>query len=155
MDLVGQNWTWTACGLLIVAFLLFAWILSSVNPTPARAFKRYVCAPMPQSVQNIVRAPQVNADGLMSKGSLLPPVRGPARRCTRRQHRGVLAAIRTLVAQTGRSFLLLAWLAEQGSCASKDGRRGAPTLPASRSTEQLRRRRPPTSEPRGGPSRNP
>jgi hypothetical protein len=46
--------TWTVCGLLIVAFLLFAWILSSVNPTPARAFKRYVYAPMPRSVQNIV-----------------------------------------------------------------------------------------------------
>src|SRR5688572_7335555 len=42
------------CGLLVTAPLLFVWILSSVNPTPARAFKRYVYAPMPQSVGNIV-----------------------------------------------------------------------------------------------------
>ena len=45
---------WKVCGLSVVAFLLFAWILSGVNPTPARAFKRYVYAPMPQSVLNIV-----------------------------------------------------------------------------------------------------
>jgi hypothetical protein len=46
--------SWVVCGLSVVAFLLFAWILSGVNPTPARAFKRYVYGPMPQSVQNIV-----------------------------------------------------------------------------------------------------
>ena|SRR5688572_5048898 len=41
-------------GMLLAACLLVWWILKSASPSPARAFKRYVYAPMPQSVQNIV-----------------------------------------------------------------------------------------------------
>ena len=39
-------------GILFAVALLVAGIVSSAKPTPARAFKRYVYAPMPQSVQN-------------------------------------------------------------------------------------------------------
>ena len=46
--------TWMVCVLSVMAFSLFVWILFSVNPTPSRAFKRYVYAPKPRSVQNIV-----------------------------------------------------------------------------------------------------
>jgi hypothetical protein len=44
---------WAGLGILVVA-LVVAWIASSASPSPARAFKRYVYAPVPQSVQNIV-----------------------------------------------------------------------------------------------------
>ena len=41
-------------GILLAAGLLVWWIVASASPSPARAFRRYVYAPMPQSVQNIV-----------------------------------------------------------------------------------------------------
>jgi hypothetical protein len=41
-------------GMLLAACLLVWWVVASATPSPARAFTRYVYAPMPQSVHNIV-----------------------------------------------------------------------------------------------------
>jgi hypothetical protein len=45
---------WVVSGIVLAASLLVVWIVASAKPSPARAFKRYVYAPLPQSVQNIV-----------------------------------------------------------------------------------------------------
>jgi len=46
--------SWGIAGIVLVASLLVGWIVFSASPTPARAFTRYVYAPMPPSVRNIV-----------------------------------------------------------------------------------------------------
>ncbi len=45
---------WALAGIVFVVSLLVGWLVFSANPTPARAFARYVYAPVPPSVQDIV-----------------------------------------------------------------------------------------------------